>query len=209
MRSGQGRRVVYDAMPVRPHEVPEAHLSAVIAAAERRGAEVVKDWNEPEGGRFIGTISGRRITLFPKYDSHFAMLFTVAHLYGHLAQLTRPIDAATQRAIDLVYTHGRPFTADEVQCLFDYEWEAAVIGRALLAEALPIDALLEAEYARMFYADFSYLVAFLEGGPAGVAAFDDHLRRTPRPHLPIPVDPRPLPDVRGLAEGAGGDAVVV
>lgn len=198
-------------MPIRPHEVPEAHLDQVIAAAERHGARVLRDWNEPAGGRFIGTISGRTITLFPKYDSHFAMLFTVAHLYGHLAQLTRPLDDATRRAIDLVYTQGRAFTADEVQCLFDYEWEAAVIGRSLVGEALAVDALLEAEYARMFLADFHYLVNFLETGQGGVQAFDHFLRREPRPHLPIPTDGRPLPDVSGLDEGAAvpADAVVV
>lgn len=196
-------------MPVRPHEVPEAHLRAVIAAAERRGARVVENLEEPAGGRFIGTIDGNTITLFPKYDSHFAMLFTVAHLYGHLAQLTRPPDPASTRAIELVYTRGRAFTADEVQCIFDYEWEAAVIGRALVAEALPIDQLLEVEYARMFLADFHYLVNFLETGQGGTERFDFYLRREPRPHLPVPADTRPLPDVSSLAGTAGGDAIVV
>ncbi len=198
-------------MPVRPHEVPEAHLAAVIAAAERHGARVLKDWNEPAGGRFIGTISGHTITLFPKYDSHFAMLFTVAHLYGHLAQLTKPLDDATRRAIDLVYTTGRAFTADEVQCLFDYEWDAAVIGRALVGEALPVDAVLEAEYARMFLADFHYLVNFLETGEGGMERFDFYLRREPRPHVPVPTDHRALPDVSRLEETSEipADAIVV
>lgn len=196
-------------MATRPHEVPEASLTAVVAAAERHGARVVMDHDEPEGGRFIGTISGHTITLFPKYDSHFAMLFTAAHLYGHLAQLTRPLTPTFQQAIDLVYTQGRTFTADEVQCLYDYEWDAAVIGRALLAEALPVDGLLEAEYARMFLADFHYLVNFLETGQGGAERFDFFLRREPRPHVTVPIDTRPLPDVSGLREEGGGDAIVV
>ena len=196
-------------MPTGAYEVSRERLTDVIAAAQRHGARVTEDWNEPQGGRFIGTIDGNTITLFPKYDSHFAMMFTVAHLYGHLAQLTRPIDAHTQRAIDLVYAKPRLFSAEEVQCLFDYEWDAAVIGRTLLSESMEVDPTTDLEYARMFWADFHYLVNFLETGEAGLTAFDRYLRREPRPHLAVPRDVRPLPDVSLLAETKGGDAVVV
>lgn len=193
------------------YEVPRELVLRVCRAAERRGARVVEDHDEPEGGRFIGTISGRVITLFPKYDSNFAMLFTAAHLYGHLAQLVFPLTAEIERAMALVYAQPRVLAQDEVQCLFDYEWEAAAIGRALLAEALEVDPRMDAEYARMFFADFHYLVGFLETGEAGPAVFERYLRRQPRLAQPVPIDPRPLPDVSKLAEDEhrGGDAIVV
>ena len=71
-------------------EIQKGELDALVRLVARWGATVTEDWNEPEGARFIGVFEGRHITLFPKYDRHFAMYFTVAHLYGHMVQNTRP-----------------------------------------------------------------------------------------------------------------------
>src|SRR5690349_21794474 len=104
-------------------EIAKDLRDALIAAAQARGATVKEDWNEPEGARFIGTIDGSTITLFPKFDSHFAMYFTTAHLYGHLVQAKRPTPDS-ERAMSLVYRKGEPFVPADVQAIYDYEYEA-------------------------------------------------------------------------------------
>ena len=178
-----------------PYEIAKDRLDRLVEVAERWGVRVAYDWNEPEGARFIGTFTGREITLFPKYDSNFALFFTVAHLYGHMVQLTHPT-AGMRRSIDLVYRRGQgPLAEDEVQCIYGYEIEAAGIGRRLLGELGPPEAAADAEYSRMFFADFHYLIDTIEGGPGGPESFARFLRREPVPWQCIQPDPRPLVDL--------------
>jgi hypothetical protein len=188
-------------------EIPKAMLDDLIRGVEAHGAKVVEDWEEPEGARFIGSISGSTITLFPKYDSFFALYFTVSHLYGHLAQWAA-MTPVTERAMKLAIRQGSPFAREEIQALYDYELEAAAIGRRLIAELGPIDREVDRQYARIFHADFHYLVNALETGKGGPRLFDEYLRREPVPSALIVPDPRPLVDVGGLAS-AGGEVAVI
>jgi len=176
------------------NDIAKEQLDRLIEVARRWGVRVTEDWNEPEGARFIGTFKGRDITLFPKYDSNFALFFTVAHLYGHMVQLTRTTPGM-KRSIELVYRRGGALSEDEVQCIYDYEVEAAGIGRRLIAELGPLDPSTDARYSRMFLADFHYLIDTIEGGPGGPASFERFLRREPLPWRPIPADERPLVDL--------------
>ena len=177
------------------YEIPRERLERLVEIAERWGARVGYDWNEPEGSRFIGTFTGREITLFPKYDSNFALFFTVAHLYGHMVQLTRPT-AGMRRSIDLVYRRGQgALSEDEVQCIYGYEIEAAGIGRRLIDECGAFERAADAEYSRMFFADFHYLIDTIEGGPGGPVSFARFLRREPVPWQCIQADPRQLVDL--------------
>jgi hypothetical protein len=176
------------------YEIPKEELDRLVAAAARWGVKVTYDWNEPEGARFIGTFTGREITLFPKYDSNFALFFTVAHLYGHMVQLTRTTEGM-KRSIALVYRRAQPLTEEEVQCVYDYEIEAASIGRRLIDELGAAAPAVDAEYSRMFFADFHYLIDTIEGGSGGPQTFERFLRREPVPWLRIAADPRPLVDL--------------
>ena len=177
------------------YEVDRSMLDSVIALAETWGVNVVSDWNEPEGGRFIGTFKGTLLTLYTKYDSNFALLFTVVHLYGHMVQLTRP-DAGMLRSIELVYRMSQTLQPDEVQCVYDYEVEAAGIGRRLLAELGSVPKELDQQYSRMFFADFHYLIDYIENGRGGPESFERFLRREPVPWRLIEPDLRPLVDLR-------------
>ncbi len=183
------------AMSPLTHEIARADVDRIIEAAKRWGATVSEDWNEPAGGRFIGTFDGHHITLFPKYDSNLAIYFTTAHLYGHMVQHALSTPAA-QRAEALLAAPGKQFKTHEVQILYAHEQEAAAIGRTLMADAGPVSRELDGEYSRLFLADFHYLVNFYETTEAGPAAFERYWRREPVPYALIGPDPRPLVDLR-------------
>jgi hypothetical protein len=188
-------------------EIPKERRDALIRLVEQHGARVVEDWNEPEGARFIGVFAGDLITLFPKYDRHFAMYFTVAHLYGHLCQQVRP--SPEVRVLDLSAPERRIFSRAEIQCIYDYEIEAAAIGRRAIAELGPIEPELDRQYSRMFFADFHYLINTLETGEHGMECFERFLRREPVPFRLIEPDPRPLIDVSSLATAGTSDVTVL
>jgi len=189
-------------------DISKEKRDELIHFVERFGTVVKEDCNEPEVARFIGTIDGNTITLFPKYDSHFAMYFTVAHLYGHLVQIVRP-SVNQARGIELVYTQRRRFSASEVQSLYDYEYEAAAIGRRLIAECGPVPEEIDQQYSRMFLADFHYLIHTLETGEHGVECFEEFLRREPVPFHRIEPDARPLVGIESLAGTATGNVTVL
>jgi hypothetical protein len=176
-----------------PHSAVSHHdYQDLVAVAKRYGVTLKEDWNEPAGARFIGTFSGHDITLFPRNDSYLTLYFTVAHLYGHMVQLARP---TPRNSVDLNAKPGEQLTEAHVQQVFDHEYEAAEIGRKLMAETGPISATLDAEYARMFWADFHYLINFLETGEKGPEIFARYLRRQPITQALIAADSRPLVDL--------------
>jgi hypothetical protein len=190
------------------HLVTSSQLEALKELVRRYGVEVEDNWDEPEGGRFIGTIDGNRITLFPKYDHPFALFFTVAHLFGHLAQLARGGEHF-RSTVDLLYRVGEPLRFEEVQAVFEFELEAARIGRRLLDELGPVSADLDRQYSRYFFADFHYLVHFLETNEQGPALFERFLRRQPVTAELVAPDPRPLPSCGHLATSTAADVIVV
>jgi hypothetical protein len=189
------------------YEIEKAKLEAIIARVRSLGVTVTEDWNEPEGARFIGTFSGTHLILFPRFDSNFALYFTVGHLYGHMCQLAIS-SLGVAPGIDIGLEIGRPLTPPEIQSVYDYEFEAARIGQRLIGELGHQEPRLDREYARMFFADFHYLIHFMETGERGPAAFTRFLRREPLPWSPIPPDERPLTDLRGKTLG-GPDVTVV
>lgn len=172
------------------YEIPRADLDAMVATVARYGVTVGEDWNEPEGARFIGTFEGTHITLFPKFDTNFALYFTVAHLYGHMTQLQRQAES-TGRVNQLISRQG-PLTHDEIQAIYQHEYEAAAIALKLIADELPTHLVHAAQLTRLFWADFHYLIHFLETGEGGPAAFSRFWRRQPVAHEVITPDPRPL-----------------
>jgi hypothetical protein len=180
-------------------DIPRAKVDALIKAGERYGMTVGEDWNEPEGARFIGTFEGTHVTLYPKFDPHFALYFTVAHLYGHMVQAARadePGSERGERAAALVASSPKLLTHEEAQCIYDHEREAAAIGRKLIAELGPVSAEEDRQYMRLFLADFHYLIHFVESGDKGTELFARYLRREPVPYETLAPDPRPLVDLR-------------
>jgi hypothetical protein len=176
------------------YEIEKARLDAIIERVRALGVAVSESQDEPEGARFIGTFSGKHITLFPRFDSFFALYFTVAHLYGHMCQLAiSALDVVA--GVDIGVETGRPLSHREIQSVYDYEYEAARIGARLIRELGHQEERFDREYARMFFADFHYLIAFMETGEQGTAAFTRYLRREPLPWTPIPPDERPLTDL--------------
>lgn len=176
-------------------EIERSALDRLVQTVERHGARVAESWDEPDGARFIGTFEGRDITLFPKNDSVFAMYFTVAHLYGHMVQLSAPTPQM-EASIALVYRLGTELAPQEVQLIYDYEVEAAAVGRRLMAESGDeIAPELDRQYSRMFLADFHYLIDHIESGAGGPESFARFLRREPVPWRLIEPDPRPLVDL--------------
>lgn len=198
------------------YEIDAKPLQALIAKVSSLGVVVEENLVEPEGARFVGTFTGNLLTLFPKYDSNFALYFTVAHLYGHMVQIVRD-SPRTKRANTIlsvvldpaIYKSRRTFTNEEVQMIYDHELEAAAIGRTVMAEMGPVSAELDLQYARIFLADFHYLIHVLETGEAGPDSFARFLRREPIPWLPIPKDPAALVSVGHLKPEKGTTVVVV
>ena len=192
-------------MSVTEYEIDASLLKALIAKVSALGVVVEQNLVEPEGARFVGTFTGNLLTLYPKYDSNFALYFTVAHLYGHMVQIVRDSER-TKRANAIlsivldpaVYKNKRAFTVDEVQMIYDHELEAAAIGRTVMADMGKVDAELDIQYARIFLADFHYLIHVLETGEGGPDSFARFLRREPKPWNPIPADPAPLVSVGHL-----------
>ena len=178
-------------MSADPYESPRSQLDALIAAVKTLGARVDEIWQEPEGSRFIGTFDGHQITLFPKYNRNFALSFTLSHLYGHMVQATKPTPRS-DLALAIVSRGVHPLTRDEVQSIYWHEIEAAAIGRGLMNLVGPVSDELDRQYSRMFFADFHYLVNFLETGVGGPDAFETYLRREPIPWRLIEAAPMPL-----------------
>ncbi|HSI04359.1 MAG: hypothetical protein ACAI38_12615 [Myxococcota bacterium] len=198
------------------YEIDKAKLDALIAKVSELGVVVEQNLVEPEGARFVGTFTGHLLTLYPKYDSNFALYFTVAHLYGHMVQIVRDSER-TKRANAIlsvvldpkIYKNKRAFTVSEVQMIYDHELEAAAIGRTVMADMGKVDAELDIQYARIFLADFHYLIHVLETGEAGPDSFARFLRREPKPWNPIPPDPQPLVKVGHLKPETSTTVTVV
>lgn len=189
------------------YEIEKSKLDAIIARVRALGVTVAEDLNEPEGARFIGTFVGKRLTLFPRFDSNFALYFTVAHLYGHMCQVAiSSLDVA--KGVDIGIETGRPLTHTEIQSVYDYEYEAARIGQRLICDLGHQEQRFDREYARMFFADFHYLIAFMETGEQGPEAFTRYLRREPLPWTGISPDERPLTDLTRANLGESGATVV-
>ena len=191
-----------------PFEISRAELDSLIRVVKTFGAKVEEVGEEPEGARFIGTFEGHMIRLFPKHDSNFALYFTVAHLYGHMVQLTRPKSLEMQRATDLVNQVGGTLSPRDVQAIYDHEVEAAKIGRALMNQVGAVTPAIDGQYSRMFFADFHYLINFIETKVAGVEAFEGYLRREPIPWRLIEADTRPMVNLAEFEVLAGGAIVV-
>lgn len=154
-------------------------LAQLEKTVTRRGG-VVRWGNRPAGaGRHIGTLEGHDILLYHE-STVFESWFTLAHLFGHMCQRTRPT-ANMYAAIGLV-DYNRvpaPLTPREIYVMWEHELEAAQLGAALVEEAGGVTDALRAEYARMFMADYRYLVAFLETGVGGEEAFNAVWNREP------------------------------
>jgi hypothetical protein len=176
-------------------EIEKNQLDALIRRVTDHGVTVTEDWNEPQGARFIGTFEGTHITLYPKFDTQFALYFTVAHLYGHMVQMALQT-VANENAGRVIGRTG-VLTHDEIQIVYEHEREAAAIGRKLMGEVTP---LIDRHYHRIFLADFHYLIHFIETGEKGVEVFDRFMRREPLPPDPIAADPRPLVDLPGQSQ---------
>lgn len=161
-------------------------LERLTSAAQARGAQVT--WaHRPEGaGRHLGTLAGHDIVLYFE-STEIESWFTLAHLFGHLCQRTRPTDLM-YRAIDIV-RYDRvpaPLTVQERSDMWEHEYEAMRLGAALIAEAGGLTEGMAIEYALLCRADYRYLTEFLETGVGGDESFAKWLATVSRgPHIPI------------------------
>lgn len=183
------------------HELPNdtevtRALVRLRARVETLGVRVIDDDSLPDHARFIGLFEGHTITLFPQTAPPFARWFTVAHLYGHMTQMTTK-NPRVVRANALVLRLGELLTAADVQLLYDHEREAAEIGRALVVDVAPeLPRELDIAYSRFFHADFRYLINVIETTERGPELFARYWRREPSPRELITPDKRPLLDLR-------------
>lgn len=170
-------------------------LERLRARVEEFGVEVVDNLSGIDHARFVGIFEARTITLYPNIAPTFALWFTVAHLFGHMTQLSNETPRV-ERANELVLRVKQTLAADDVQLIYDHEREAAEIGRALIADVetkLPTD--MELAYSRFFHADFRYLINYIETGEQGVEMFAHYWRREPIPREPIAPDSRELVEI--------------
>jgi hypothetical protein len=159
---------------------------------EESGVNIDENFSAPDHARFIGIFEAHTIILYPRVAPVFAMWFTVAHLFGHMTQLTRKTPRV-DRANELVLSTGKILMPEDVQLIYDHEREAAEIGRALIADVEPsLAPEMDAAYTRFFHADFRYLINFIETGAAGVAVFERYWRHEPNPRELITADARKL-----------------
>lgn len=165
---------------------------------EELGVNIDEDFSAPDHARFIGIFEAHTIILYPRVAPLFAMWFTVAHLFGHMTQLTNETPRV-KRSNELVLSTGRILTPEDVQLIYDHEREAAEIGRALIAEVEPsLSTEMDAAYARFFHADFRYLINFIETGASGVKVFERYWRHEPNPRELITADARELLNMKNF-----------
>jgi hypothetical protein len=104
---------------------------------------------------------------------------------------------------------GQELIASDVQLIYDHEFEAAEIGRALIAEVEPeLPAETDVAYTRFFLADFRYLINAIETGESGPEVFARYWRREPIPRSLIKLDSRRLLDMRNVAPATESIVVV-
>ncbi len=179
----------------------EAEVSNALAGlrsyVSTLGVKVVDDYSTPDHARFVGLFEKLTITLFPLAAPPFARWFTIAHLYGHMAQLVNKT-ARVQRANALV-VHIGELAPDDVQLIYDHEREAAEIGRALVDHVdMALSPAMDLAYNRFFHADFHYLVNAIETGERGSAVFARFWKREPIPREVIRADVRPLLNLKTI-----------
>jgi hypothetical protein len=104
-----------------------------------------------------------------------------------------------RRANALVLKRGEELTSEDIQLIYDHEFEAAEIGRALVSEVEPVlPAETDVAYTRFFLADFRYLINAIETGESGPKVFARFWRREPLPRNLIKPDGRPLLDMHNV-----------
>ena len=195
-------RIIIKTMPAKndlnnlptDENVSEA-LKKIRARVEKFGIQVVDNFSDSDHARFVGIFENRTITLYPNLAPPFALWFTVAHLFGHMTQMSVE-NPRVARANELVLRVKHTLAADDVQLIYDHEREAAEIGRALIADVeddLPF--AMDIAYNRFFHADFRYLINFIETGEQGVEVFARHWRREPIPRDLIRPDSRELLEI--------------
>ncbi len=175
-------------------------LEKLKARVEMLGVKVVDDFSAADHARFVGIFENRTIILYPNVAPAFALWFTIAHLFGHLTQLTNKT-ARVNRANELVLRVRQNLTVEEIQLIYDHEREAAEIGRALIAAVEPnLDGEMDSDYTRFFHADFRYLINFIETCEQGTAMFARYWRREPTPRELITPDSRELLDLSKIPD---------
>lgn len=173
-------------------------LNRIRSFVEKLGVRVVNDVASSDHARFIGIFEGHTITLFPDSAPPFALWFTVAHLFGHMTQMAAMNDRV-KRSNSLVLKRGEELAASDVQLIFDHEFEAAEIGRALVKKVEPeLPAYIDVAYTRFFLADFRYLINAIETCESGPEVFARFWRREPVPRNLIKPDGRSLLDMRNV-----------
>ena len=120
-------------------------LKKIRARVEQFGVRVVDNLFDSDHARFVGIFENRTITLYPNLAPPFALWFTVAHLFGHMTQMSVE-HPRVARANELVLRVKHTLAADDVQLIYDHEREAAEIGRRLIArhwrrEPIPRDLI--------------------------------------------------------------------
>ncbi len=190
----------------------ETELFHVLRDAVQAQGVPVQQIAEPQNGpRAIGNYIGRTIFLYPEGNTVLELIFTLAHLYGHIVQLASRRTETNLKAVSLVtyafgsdgntlIVHPKIYTEPEIQLMFDYESEAMEIGLALLQSQDLLTKELHLELSRIFFADFHYLIHLLETGEGGQDSFRDYVRREPTPRQPMSIDPNPIIDVRDFPD---------
>jgi hypothetical protein len=134
-------------------------------------------------------MEGVEIVLYRGRPSHETW-FTLAHLFGHLVQRTMPSPEQTA-SIQLIVPErvGIPLTSTEERMVHAYEYEAARLGRGLMDETFGgQDSTRRALYARLWTADYRYLVQFVATGRSGAEEFQKYFDAAidaPREILPL------------------------
>lgn len=179
---------------------PDIHkkLDRIRSFVEKRGVRVVNAIAPSDLARFIGLFEGHTITLFPDSAPPFALWFTVAHLFGHMTQMAA-MNNRVKRSNALVLKRGEELASSDIQLIYDHEFEAAEIGRALVSEVeSELPAECDVAYTRFFLADFRYLINAIETGESGPEVFARFWRREPVPRNLIKPDGRPLLDMNNV-----------
>ena len=189
---------------------PHIHkkLDRIRSIVEKRGVRVVTAVASSGQARFIGLFEGHTITLFPDSAPPFALWFTVAHLFGHMTQMAAMNDRV-KRSNALVLKRGEELAPADVQLIYNHEFEAAEIGRALVSEVEPdLPSEIDVAYTRFFLADFRYLINAIETSESGAEVFARFWRREPVPRNLIKPDSRPLLDMHNVPPATESIVVV-
>jgi hypothetical protein len=150
-------------------------LRTVVKTLRKRGIKVQLSRSEQERID-IAQLQNKNMIINTRARDTLSIIFTIAHLYGHLIQYSNYKKYA--HLIEEVKKE-KPLELDEKfkKQFYRYELEAFCIGKGLMLEAFNITREMDSKYAIFMKTDFSHFWAYITTGEKGdIETFNQMLK---------------------------------